>query len=293
MESWRVRPFMGTLEDAQGIRAVEQATFHECPYSAAELQARLSDARQAMLVAEAGGRIVGFLSGLYVPGLAGARLEADLLAVEPGWQGRGIGASLLAALRRASGAMPVRGVVRPNNPASERAFARAGFRPSQAIYRLYVYRILGWVPRPLPAWGGEIGPLAGPHEAAQLAALAPTLLPAADLLQAAGHEPGLTLLAARAGGAVAGAVELVEVHTLLYSGLWLETLAVLPGHRRTAAALVAAAVEQAKAGELDEVGCLVPEGDGFLRQVLMGEGFSRLDRYRIWAAPPLEEALAP
>lgn len=284
---------MGTLEDAQGILAVEQATFRECPYSAAELQARLGDARQSMLVAEAGGRIVGFLSGLHVPGLAGPRLEADLLAVEPGWQGRGIGVALLAALRRAAGALPVRGVVRPNNPASERAFAAAGFRPSEATYRLYLYRILGWVPRPLPEWGGEIGPLAGPDEAVQLATLAPTLLPAAGRLQAAGRQPGLTLLVARVGGEVAGAAELVEVHTLLYSGLWLEALVVQPGHRRTAAALVAAAVEQAKAGELDEVGCLVPEGDGFLRQVLMGEGFSRLDRYRIWTAPPLEEALTP
>jgi len=291
LASWRVRRYEGTLGETRGILAVERATFRECPYRARELQARLRSPQQQLLVAEAEGRIVGFVAGLHTSGLAGPRLEADLLAVEPAWQGLGIATALLTSLRRRPGsAAMLRGVVRPDNVASERAFARAGFRPSAATYDLFIYRIAGLVPRPLPAWGGEIGRLADPAEAAQLAALAPAVLPAADRLWPASQAPGLTLLVARAGGAVAGAAELVEVHTLLYSGLWLESLVARPGQRRTLQALVAAAVEEAKARGMDEVGCLVPQEERSLREVIMGEGFRLLDGYRIWTAPPLPEA---
>lgn len=294
MESWQVRHYRGTLGETKGILAVERSTFRECPYRPRELRARLRLPQQQVLVAEAEGRIVGFVAGLHTHGLAGPRLEADLLAVEPGWQGQGLATALLTALRRVpGGATLLRGVVRVENEASERAFARAGFRPSPMTCDLLVYRIEGLVPRPLPAWGGEVARLAGLEEAEQLAALAPEALPPGEWLWAASQAPGLALLVARAGGAVAGAAELVEVHTLLYSGLWLESLVVRPGYRRAAAALAAAAVEEAKARRLDEVGCLVPGDDRFLREALMGEGFRRLDPYRIWTAPPLAQDEAP
>ena len=290
MASWRVRRYRGTLGETKGILAVERATFRECPYRARELQTRLRLPQQQVLVAEAEGHIVGFVAGLHTNGLTGPRLEADLLAVEPGWQGQGIASALLTALRRRpGGAAMLRGVVRPDNVASERAFARAGFQPSAVTFDLFIYRIAGLVPRALPTWGGQVGPLASADEAAQVASLAPGELPAEDQLWAASQAPGVTVFVARAGGTVVGMVELVEVRTLLYSGLWAESVLVRPGYQRAAAALAAAAVEEAKARRLDEVGCLVPSEERGLREVLMGEGFRKLDCYRIWTAPPLAE----
>lgn len=293
MANWAIRPYAATLADAHGILAVEQRTFNECPYTAAELRDRLAAPSQQVLVAEAAGQVVGFLAGLRTPGLRGARLEADLLAVDPAWQGQGIASALLVALRRSAGSvMELRGAVRPGNPASERAFAHAGFQPSSTIYDLMIYRILGIVPRSLPPWGGEIGPLAGPQEAAQLAGLAPAELPPAERIWAAGQEPGLTLLVARAGSNVAGALELLEVHTLLYSGLWLEACVAGEGRRRVMAALAAAAVEVAKVRQLDEVGALVPREQRARHRALIGEGFRLLDSYRAWTAAPLGGASA-
>ncbi len=289
MDSWAIRRFGGTLSDAHGILAVEQQTFHECPYSAEELRERLSRPEQRPWVAEAQGRIVGFLAGIKTSNLDGPRLEADLLAVEPAWQHRGIATALLLGLRRdVSGASTLRGAVNLHNPASSGAFSRAGFQPSADTYDLMLYRIRGRVPRPLPAWGGDIHPLRDAQEATQLAGLKSDL-PSAERLWASSHEAGTTVLAAVAGGAAVGAAELLEVHTVLYSGLWLETLLTLPGTQRALAPLVAAAVEIAKERALDEVGCLVPQQDWPRRSALLQEGFVPLDSYRSWTAQPLDE----
>jgi len=298
VERWSIRPYAGTLAEARGILAVEQRTFGECPYAPEELQARLGAPESHVVLAEAAGQVIGFVAGLRTAGLCGPRLEADLLAVDPSWQRQGIATALLTALRRtAGGVQALRGVVRPDNPASERAFARAGFQPSAETYGLMIYRILGFVPRPLPAWSGEVRPLAGAHEAAALAALAPEALPPAGDILAAAQRPGVTVLVAtktpdRSAETcqVSAAVELLEVHTLLYSGLWLERALAARGQVAALRTLIAAAVEEAKRRELDEVGCLAPRADRRLREALRGEGFVPLDCYRAWLAAPCETA---
>ncbi len=287
MDSWTIRRFGGTLADAHGILAVEQQTFHECPYPPEELRERLSRPEQRPWLAEVDGRIVGFLAGLQTCGWRGPQLEADLLAVEPAWQRRGIATALLLALRRdAPGAYMLRGAVNLHNPASSGAFSRAGFQPSARTYDLMLYRIRGRVPRPLPAWGGDIHPLRDAQEAEQVAALDRDL-PSADHLWRASHEPRTTVLVATAAGAPVGAAELLEVHTVLYSGLWLETLLTSPGTQRACGPLIAAAVEIAKERALDEVGCLVPQQSWPSRSALLQEGFAPLDTYRTWTARPL------
>ena len=89
---------------------------------------------------------------------------------------------------------------------------------------------------------------------------------------------------------MSAAVELLEVHTLLYSGLWLERALAARGQVAALRTLIAAAVEEAKRRELDEVGCLAPRADRRLREALRGEGFVPLDCYRAWLAAPCETA---
>ena len=54
-----VRAFDGSLADAEGLLAVDRATFDECPYSARELQAMLSDGAQRAWLAVGGGSVAG------------------------------------------------------------------------------------------------------------------------------------------------------------------------------------------------------------------------------------------
>ncbi len=286
--NWSIRRYAGTLPDARGILAVEHEVFNECPYRAEELQSRLGEAGQRPWLAEAGGQIVGFLCGLRVHGPDGPRLEADLLAVHPAWRRRGIATALLTALRRdATGVAGLRGVVSPENHASSRAFARAGFKPTGEVCDLLIYRIRGWIPRPLPAWGGTVRPLQSIRDAVRLSAFDSAAFPSAERVAAAAQDKQTLFLLAESNKGIVGAATLLEVHTLIYAGLWVESIATAGGWRRAEPALIVAAVEAAKERGLDEVGCMVPQGWSPLKGSLLAEGFVPLDRYRAWTASPL------
>ncbi|MGQ9681165.1 MAG: GNAT family N-acetyltransferase [Anaerolineae bacterium] len=286
MQDYELRRYAGTLAEAQGILAVERQTFKECPYGSQELRQRLQRPEVRLWLAEANGRVIAFIAGLRTAGSRGPRLEADLLAVDPAWQRKGIGTALLRRLcSEADACSTVRGFVGVPNSASQGAFARAGFVPSHDTYDLLIYRIRGREPRPIPDWGGSVGPLSGFGEATGVAALAPDL-PNAEALLHASQQPGTLLLSSQAAGAVTGMVEYLEVHTLLYSGLWLETVTAAPGRSRVLHALIAAGVEQAKARGLDQVSCMVPNSNWLLRATLLAEGFAPLDRYHAWILTP-------
>ena len=81
---------------------------------------------------------------------------------------------------------------------------------------------------------------------------------------------------------MAGFVEFVEVQTLLYRGLWLESL-VAP-EVATRRALIEYALEAGKTQGLDEVGVMVPEHNWLLQQDLLAEGFRSLGEFRWYTA---------
>jgi hypothetical protein len=103
-----------------------------------------------------------------------------------------------------------------------------------------------------------------------------------------------TVLLAEQDGQPAGYAELIPVQTLLYRGVWIESLAASTQPAR--AALVQEAVNRAKEANLDEIGAMVPASDWFQQKALLAGGFRSLGAF-LWlvADLPLSEppALSP
>lgn len=273
-----VRPFNGSLAEAEGLLAVERATFNEAPYHPEQVQALLTEGPQRAWLAMAGEEVIGFVVAFLTVGLRGPCWEIDLLAVHPDWAGRGLATRLIraAAAYGARLARRTRGVVAAENQASARAFIRAGFRPAPEMCLLLIDRIQGLSPRPQIVPGVTVRQATGAAEAADRL----------DDRAAAGDHPDLTLLLAEQQGRPAGYAELLEVQTLLYRGVWIESL--VASSRAARGALLREAVNRAKAAGLDEIGAMVPHGDRPLQKALLAEGFRSLGAFRwLTAALPL------
>ena len=95
------------------------------------------------LVALAGDELVGFSDGFVTRSAQGvSRWELDLLAVDPAWQGHGIGQQLIreqtgAGLRQ--GAFMARALIHCYNRPSQRAFSHCGFRCRPEVLALCVH----------------------------------------------------------------------------------------------------------------------------------------------------------
>lgn len=92
------------------------------------------------VVAVDGDLVVGFVVGFTTLSERGEhRLEVDLLAVDPAWQGRGIGRELVRCLTEIdTDADFARALIRVGNVGSERAFAACGYAPEVTTTILYV-----------------------------------------------------------------------------------------------------------------------------------------------------------
>lgn len=270
-----IRAFDGSLADAEGLLAVERASFDESPYSAGQVRAMLTEGPQRAWLALGAGQVVGFVIAFPTHGLAGASWEIDLLAVLAEWTGRGLATRLIRAAGDGGKAVArrARAVVATDNEASARAFQRAGFRPAETTCELLILR-----PEGLAARSRQVAGLAvhETHDPAQARAWLPDP-------PRTGNHPDLTLLLAEqegrpAGVRQAGYAELLDVQTLLYRGWWIESLAA-----RTAAArraLVSAIVDRAIGAGLDEVGMLVPAHDWPTQKTLLEDGFRSLGAFR-------------
>jgi ribosomal protein S18 acetylase RimI-like enzyme len=248
-----IRAFGGTLAEAQGILAVERATFDESPYGAGRVQSMLAHGPLRAWLALETGSVTGFVIAFLTHGPDGPSWEIDLLAVHPDSRGQGLATRLIQAATAAGAdkASSARAVVATDNNASAVAFRRAGFRSDAKACQLFVYR---------------------PQE--QSAPSRQTFAVSILETPANGH---ITLLAEK-GGQPVGQAELIEVQTLLYRGLWIESLQGSSMDARQA--LIQRAVERAPAGRLDEVGAMVPEGEWLLRESLVAGGFRSLGEFR-------------
>jgi GNAT superfamily N-acetyltransferase len=272
-----IRAFDGSLSDAEGLLAVEQATFNESPYTAEQVRAMLSTGDQHAMLAIDEGRVVGFAIAFLTHSLRGACCEIDLLAVHPDWTRRGLGRRLIgaAASRGADGADRARAVVSTENAGSGRAFARVGFRCTGRC-ELLIFRPEDGLPRPWHALGvtirqtrdmddvqGCVQSIGGELDSAYLS----------ELLE----QDSWTLLVARSHDETVGCAELSEVQTLLYHGVWIESLAASRSAVRVA--LAHGALQHAASARLDEIGMMVPVVDHSLRVALKETGFRSLGQF--------------
>jgi GNAT superfamily N-acetyltransferase len=281
-----IRPFDGSLADAEGLLDVERAVFDECPYSARQVGAMLAvpdgapgASPQHAWLAVGGDRVVGFVIGFPTTGLQGTQWEIDLLAVLPDWRGRRLATRLIraASAHGATVAPRARAFVAVDNGASARAFSRAGMLPAPEIHTLLIYQDPKGSPsdlRSAPVGSGlAIRQATTPSDAE--AWLPDRPLPAGD--------PGLTLLLAEwDGGEPAGYAELIAVQTLLYRGIWIESLHTPDQAVRSA--LIESTLSRAGAAGLDEVGAMVPTANWPLRDTLLAWGFRSLGEFRCCTA---------
>ncbi len=275
-----VRAFDGSLADAEGLLAVERATFDESPYSPEEVRAMLSqgpDGQQAWLALH-GGEVAGFLVAFATHGLQSSSWEMDLLAVHPDAAGRGLATRLICAAAAGGARLAgrARAVVAAENEPSARAFSRAGFHASPRPCRLLILRPGEDDPPTQPSPEVEV------RAAGSLAEMAPWL--SRPPVRGALPGSGLLLLIASEQGRPAGYIELLEVQTVLYRGFWIESL--VAGTDRARAALLQAAVARAAAGGLDEVGAMVPQDDLLWQRALLDLGFRSLGDFG-WLIAPL------
>jgi len=299
IESAIIRPFDGSLGDAEGLLAVERATFDECPYSPAQIRAMLAQGPQQAWLAVVEEQIVGFVIAFATTGLRGRCWEIDVLAVRSDWTRQGLATRLVrtACAYGKGTAQRARAVVATDNPASIRAFTRSGFHVDPQPCELWIYRPEDHPLHPPVTPAGQPDDVAI-QEASSLAEArawlaAAQLLPEQALASFSTADPGdLTLLLAERGGRPAGHAELVHVQTLLYRGVWIEALAAsTPAARQ---GLIHEALNRAIAAGLDEVGTLVPKSHRPLVDALRAEGFESLgDFHWLQARLPLPGLASP
>jgi ribosomal protein S18 acetylase RimI-like enzyme len=281
-----IRPFDGSHHDTEGLLAVERGTFAESPYNVDEVVHLLTNGEQRAWLAFDDGQVTGFVMAFPTCTLHGHNWEIDLVAVQPTSQGQGIATGLIKASVEGAGGHSLdkaRAVASTDNPASQRAFTKAGFTPDETLCHLLLYEIRGFAPRlldPCPVTVRDLA-LSAEEAGAVLRLSEGLMLRPGDVLALASRKANEILVAVREGEVV-GFAELLYVETLLYRGIWLDSLSAQGADREVQTMLISEAVERAKCKRLDEIGCLVHVENHLLREALVGQGFGVVNENYIY-----------
>jgi len=278
--------FDGSLEVAAAIRSVAIDAFNSDAYPSPNIIAeRLArPAGRVWLATEAhAGRVAGFLSVFETHSLCARRTEFDLLAVRKDARGRGIGMALTREAVehwRTSGVSEARTLIRQGNIGSERVFKRMGFSPSSGLVELLTRpaRDVGIQPANVTP---EVRPAIGkdlPDLTRRWPALIPDLKRAGDLL----GEDGFGLLLARDVRGIRGFIELLAVHTIAYSGAWLESFVAADDDVNVLSALAMATGSWAAGRQLEVAGALIDVKRETARHILEQAGYQPVGRYRFY-----------
>jgi len=230
---YRIVPAKPTLRDAAALLHVEGVSLADSPYEPSQIISVLCREEQRTYLAWLGDELVGFCSCFRTPVDAELRLEVDLLGVVPDYRGRGLGRALIAKAverARAEGVHRARAVVAARNAASQQAFAKAGFGVAHPV-TMVVYEAAGRCPTRF------LGQRLRWHVCEQGC---DTIPGTPDVICANGGSRSVYRL----------------VHTLVYSGMWIERL--WAGTPRMRIVAARGLVEEAKRRGLDEVGYLAP-----------------------------------
>lgn len=128
----------GADADLAALVALEEQVFSSDRLSRRQWQRHLRSPRADLLVAAQGDRLLGAALVFHRAGSLVARLYS--LAVAPAARGHGLGERLLLAAEeaaRARGSALMRLEVRPDNPAAQRLYERAGYRFAGTIPDFY------------------------------------------------------------------------------------------------------------------------------------------------------------
>ena len=263
--------------------AVERATFRESPYTADELRVMLTKGPQLAWLAMYDQEVVGFVIAFPTNGRGGPSWEIDLLAVHPAWRRLGLATRLVQTAKRHGSrvARRARAVVATDNHASARAFTHAGFRAGTEKHLLLINRLQ-------PAAGRAGLSFISRADPTQLGATRDSGVTVHELRSPVGTDA--TLLQVERDGQPTGLAELIEVQTVLYRGIWIESLTAASQPDREA--LVHYTLKHAAACGLDEVGAMVPLSDRPFQEALLTAGFLSLGEYR-WFTARLRPTGAP
>ncbi|MCB9451743.1 MAG: GNAT family N-acetyltransferase [Anaerolineaceae bacterium] len=130
------------IEDAAAITTIKDAVWSGESAERERIASVIASGEHSTFIAEWDGQIAGFVDSFTTRSATNvARWEVDLLAVHPGYQGRGMGWALVNAATQAgreSGAAFARALIQTGNIPSQRTFARCGYECDIAVHNLYI-----------------------------------------------------------------------------------------------------------------------------------------------------------
>lgn len=128
--------------DAAALAALLHVVWPDERAEAARIAAALWEAAHGALIAQRSNTLLGLVDSFETRDERGhLRWEVDLLAVHPDARGQGVGRRLVEAATEAGrqrGARRARGLVASDNIASQRTFARCGYRSTGEEHRLFL-----------------------------------------------------------------------------------------------------------------------------------------------------------